>query len=187
MVESQRRAETPVRYVTEPSLCCYSGSVFPAWSVRRLGYLREVNSASASPSKRWNINSFSMSMTDQWKWACTWKSTLNRKPPMDSLHQTSSAHLQATDFLFHVFAAAVVSWGDRVVPLLLGVRAAWLPWQPGPKPQLLKHSLYGDESHVENALPQCLLGMPLSLAQLLGREPWSSQTNKVGVCSTKCL
>uniref|UniRef100_H2RQ74 Focadhesin n=1 Tax=Takifugu rubripes TaxID=31033 RepID=H2RQ74_TAKRU len=92
--------------------------------------------------------------------------------------KTSSAHLQATDFLFHVFAAAVVSWGDHVVPLLLGVRATWLPWQPESKPQILEHSLYGEESHVGNALPHCLLGMPLSLAQLLSKEPWSSQRHK---------
>uniref|UniRef100_A0A674PCD4 Focadhesin n=1 Tax=Takifugu rubripes TaxID=31033 RepID=A0A674PCD4_TAKRU len=84
----------------------------------------------------------------------------------------------ATDFLFHVFAAAVVSWGDHVVPLLLGVRATWLPWQPESKPQILEHSLYGEESHVGNALPHCLLGMPLSLAQLLSKEPWSSQRHK---------
>lgn len=100
-------------------------------------------------------------------------------------HQTSSAHLQATHFLFHVFAAAVVSWGDHVVPLLLGVRATWLPWQPESKPQILEHSLYGEESHVGNALPHCLLGMPLSLAQLLSKEPWSSQRHKVRVCVQK--
>lgn len=67
------------------------------------------------------------------------------------------------------------------MPLLLGVRAKWLLWQPGSKPEILKHSLYGDKSHVEDVLSQCLLGMPLSLAQLLGKEPWSSYTHKVGV------
>lgn len=69
------------------------------------------------------------------------------------------------------------------MPLLLGVRAQWLPWQPEAKPQILTHGLYGDESRVEHALPQCLLGMPLSLARLLGREPWSSHTDKVCVCA----
>uniref|UniRef100_A0A3Q3XJJ0 Uncharacterized protein n=1 Tax=Mola mola TaxID=94237 RepID=A0A3Q3XJJ0_MOLML len=86
--------------------------------------------------------------------------------------------LQATDFLFQVFAAAVVSWGDHFVPLLLGIRAQWFPWQPDSKPQTVRHSLYGDESYTDHALPQCLLGLPRSLAMLLDKEPWSSQTHK---------
>ncbi|XP_010766512.1 focadhesin-like [Notothenia coriiceps] len=84
---------------------------------------------------------------------------------------------QATDFLFQVFAAAVVSWGDHSMPLLFGIRAQWFPWQPGSKPQTLQHGLYGEES-TEYALPQCMLGMPHSLALLLNKEPWSSQTHK---------
>ena len=90
--------------------------------------------------------------------------------------------LQATDFLFQVFAAAVVSWGDHFVPLLLGIRAQWFPWQPDSKPQTVRHSLYGDESYTDHALPQCLLGLPCSLARLLDKEPWGSQTHKVSVC-----
>lgn len=110
---------------------------------------------------------------------------LKSKPPgfwnhARLLYEDFSAHLQATDFLFHVFAGAVVSWGDTIMPLLFGLRAEWLPWRPEEKPQILKHCLYGDESDAQNALPSCLLGMPLSLAQLLGKEPWSSQTHKVG-------
>ncbi|XP_070785778.1 focadhesin [Enoplosus armatus] len=85
----------------------------------------------------------------------------------------------ATDFLFQVFAAAVVSWGDHFMPVLLGIRARWFPWQPGPKPRTLQHGLYGGgESVTVHALPQCLLGMPHSLALLLDKEPWSSQTDK---------
>ncbi|XP_076581516.1 focadhesin [Chaetodon auriga] len=84
----------------------------------------------------------------------------------------------ATDFLFEVFAAAVVSWGDHLMPLRLGIRAQWFPWQPGSKPQALQHSLYGEESLTDRALPQCLLGMPHSLTLLLDKEPWSSQTHK---------
>ncbi|KAM6894866.1 focadhesin isoform 1-T2 [Lycodopsis pacificus] len=84
----------------------------------------------------------------------------------------------ATDFLFQVFAAAVVSWGDHSMPLLLGVRAQWFPWHPDSKPQTLQHSLYGEESLTDRALPQCLLGMSRSLALLLDKEPWSSQTHK---------
>uniref|UniRef100_A0A8C9XPL8 Focadhesin n=1 Tax=Sander lucioperca TaxID=283035 RepID=A0A8C9XPL8_SANLU len=86
--------------------------------------------------------------------------------------------LQATDFLFQVFAAAVVSWGDHFMPRLLGIRAQWFPWQPDSKPQTLHHSLYGEESLTDHALPQCMLGMSHSLAQLLDKEPWSSQAHK---------
>ncbi|XP_034020225.1 focadhesin isoform X1 [Thalassophryne amazonica] len=84
----------------------------------------------------------------------------------------------ATDFLFQVFAAAVVSWGDHSMPLLLGVRAQWLPWQPGSRPPALQHSLYGQESATDGALPQCLLGLPRSLDSLLNKEPWKGQSQK---------
>ncbi|XP_028988970.1 focadhesin isoform X2 [Betta splendens] len=84
----------------------------------------------------------------------------------------------ATDFLFQVFAAAVVSWGDHFMPLLLGIRAQLFPWQQGSRPSPLAHSLYGAESLTDQALPRCLLGMPHSLALLLNKEPWSSQTDK---------
>ncbi|XP_070711064.1 focadhesin isoform X2 [Pempheris klunzingeri] len=84
----------------------------------------------------------------------------------------------ATDFLFQVFAAAVVSWGDHFMPVLLGVRAQWFPWQPASQPQILQHGLYGEESLAEGALPQCLQGMPHSLTLLLDKEPWSSQALK---------
>ncbi|XP_034532394.1 focadhesin [Notolabrus celidotus] len=85
---------------------------------------------------------------------------------------------QATDFLFQVFAAAVVSWGDHFMPLLLGIRNKWFLWQPETKPQTLQHSLYGEESFAESALPQCMLGVSHSLLVLLDKEPWSSQRHK---------
>ncbi|KAF7647416.1 hypothetical protein LDENG_00172290, partial [Lucifuga dentata] len=84
----------------------------------------------------------------------------------------------ATGFLFQVFAGAVVSWGDRSMPLLLGIRSQWFPWQPGSKPPTLQHSLYGADSDTDQALPRCLLGFPHSLALLLLKEPWSSQLQK---------
>ncbi|XP_047426080.1 focadhesin [Mugil cephalus] len=85
----------------------------------------------------------------------------------------------ATDFLFQLFAAAVVSWGDHVMPLLLGIRAQWFPWQPDPKPAGLQmHGLYGEERLADLALPHCMLGMSHSLPLLLDKEPWSSQTHK---------
>uniref|UniRef100_A0A671ULB0 Focadhesin n=1 Tax=Sparus aurata TaxID=8175 RepID=A0A671ULB0_SPAAU len=85
---------------------------------------------------------------------------------------------ETQNFLFQVFAAAVVSWGDHFMPLLLGIRAQWSPWQPDSKPEAIQHSLYGEESLTEHTLPQCLLGMSNSLALLLNKEPWSSQTHK---------
>ncbi|KAM3857392.1 focadhesin [Diretmus argenteus] len=84
----------------------------------------------------------------------------------------------ATDFLFQVFAGAVVCWGDHSMPLLLGIRAQWFPWQPGSKPPALQHSLYGEESLADQALPLCMLGLSHSLTQLLAKEPWSSQSQK---------
>lgn len=84
----------------------------------------------------------------------------------------------ATDFLFQLFAAAVVSWSDHIMPLLFGIRVQWFPWQPDPKPQALTHGLYGEESSVDGALSRCLLAMSHSLPRLLDKEPWSSQTPK---------
>ncbi|KAM9833274.1 focadhesin isoform 2-T2 [Syngnathus typhle] len=84
----------------------------------------------------------------------------------------------ATDFLFQVFAAAVVSWGDHSVPLLLGIRARWFPWSPASKPAALTHGLYGAESLTEDALPRCLLALPRSLPPLLHKEPWNCRSHK---------
>ncbi|KAM6909393.1 focadhesin [Xenentodon cancila] len=84
----------------------------------------------------------------------------------------------ATDFLFGLFAAAVVSWGDHFMPLLLGIRARWFPWQPDPRPPTTGHGLYGEELLTEGALAQCMLGLSRSLPLLLDKEPWSSQTLK---------
>ncbi|XP_019714030.1 focadhesin isoform X2 [Hippocampus comes] len=85
---------------------------------------------------------------------------------------------QSTDFLFQVFAAAVVSWGDLSVPLLLGVRWRWFPWSTASKPAALTHALYGAESLTEGALPRCLLGLPRSLPPLLHKEPWNRHAHK---------
>uniref|UniRef100_A0A673ASU0 Focadhesin n=1 Tax=Sphaeramia orbicularis TaxID=375764 RepID=A0A673ASU0_9TELE len=87
----------------------------------------------------------------------------------------------ATDFLFQVFAAAVISWGEHFMPLLFGIRAQWFPWQLDSKPPAVQHALYGEELLTEHALPQCLLGLSHSLSLLLEKEPWSSQSHKVSV------
>uniref|UniRef100_A0A673AJC7 Focadhesin n=1 Tax=Sphaeramia orbicularis TaxID=375764 RepID=A0A673AJC7_9TELE len=88
---------------------------------------------------------------------------------------------EATDFLFQVFAAAVISWGEHFMPLLFGIRAQWFPWQLDSKPPAVQHALYGEELLTEHALPQCLLGLSHSLSLLLEKEPWSSQSHKVSV------
>ncbi|XP_023119509.2 focadhesin isoform X1 [Amphiprion ocellaris] len=84
----------------------------------------------------------------------------------------------ATDFLFQLFAAAVVSWGDHLMPLVLGIRAQWFPWKPESKPPALAHSLYSEESLTDHTLLQCLLGLSHSLLLLLDKDPWSNQTHK---------
>uniref|UniRef100_A0A6Q2XG47 DUF3730 domain-containing protein n=1 Tax=Esox lucius TaxID=8010 RepID=A0A6Q2XG47_ESOLU len=85
----------------------------------------------------------------------------------------------ATDFLLQVFAAAVVSWADHTMPLLLGLRTQWFPWQQGAKPPGLPHALYGDAALAEQSVSLCLLGLPYSLRQLLAKEPWREQSLKV--------
>uniref|UniRef100_A0A3P9HUQ4 Focadhesin n=1 Tax=Oryzias latipes TaxID=8090 RepID=A0A3P9HUQ4_ORYLA len=93
-------------------------------------------------------------------------------------HIRNVAYGAATDFLFQLFAAAVVCWADHRMPLLLGIRTQWFPWQPEPTPPLLTHSLYGVDVQADHALQQCLLGVCYSLPVLLDKEPWSSQTPK---------
>uniref|UniRef100_A0A673VPL5 Focadhesin n=1 Tax=Salmo trutta TaxID=8032 RepID=A0A673VPL5_SALTR len=89
----------------------------------------------------------------------------------------------ATDFLLQVFAAAVISWGDHTMPLLLGVRTQWFPWQQGSEPPGLPHALYGDSVLAEQSVSLCLLGLPHSLRQLLAKEPWREQSQKVVLVS----
>ncbi|CAL9694547.1 unnamed protein product [Knipowitschia caucasica] len=84
----------------------------------------------------------------------------------------------ATDFLFQTFCSAVVSWGDHSMPLLLGVRALWFPWQSDPRPSAIRHGLYGKEWPSERPLAPCVLGLPHSLPLLLAKDPWSGQTHK---------
>ncbi|KAG7271429.1 hypothetical protein CRUP_013679, partial [Coryphaenoides rupestris] len=98
------------------------------------------------------------------------------KPPprLPSQWQQSK---EATDFLLRVFAGAVVSWGDRATPLLLGVRPTWsLPRLPGPG-----DAPCGDGRRLAEgwALVPCLDGLAHSLERLLDREPWSGQAQKL--------
>uniref|UniRef100_A0A8C6VTM4 Focadhesin n=1 Tax=Nothobranchius furzeri TaxID=105023 RepID=A0A8C6VTM4_NOTFU len=84
----------------------------------------------------------------------------------------------ATDFLFQLFSAAVVSWGDHFMPLLYGVRAQWFPWRAESRSPRLKHQLYGEDSLTAGILQQSLMGMSHSLPLLLHKEPWCNQTHK---------
>ncbi|XP_030636113.1 focadhesin [Chanos chanos] len=85
---------------------------------------------------------------------------------------------EATDFLLCVFAAALVSWADHSMPLLIGVRAQWFPWRQCSKQPLLPCGLYGDPIITEQTVSQCLVGLPYSVKRLLAKEPWKSQTQK---------
>ncbi|KAK1796967.1 hypothetical protein P4O66_008362 [Electrophorus voltai] len=86
---------------------------------------------------------------------------------------------EGTEFLLGVFAAALASWADHSMPLLVGARAQWFPWRQSPMEHLdLPHGLYMTAAIAEESLKQCLLGMPHSLKQLLTKEPWKAQSQK---------
>ncbi|XP_076145672.1 focadhesin [Alosa pseudoharengus] len=85
---------------------------------------------------------------------------------------------EATDFLFGVFSAALVSWADLSMPLLLGVRVQWFPWRQSAVQAGLPHALYGAPSVPEKVLQVCQAALPHCMAQLLGKEPWKAQTQK---------
>uniref|UniRef100_A0A672R7K7 Focadhesin n=1 Tax=Sinocyclocheilus grahami TaxID=75366 RepID=A0A672R7K7_SINGR len=87
--------------------------------------------------------------------------------------------IEGTDFLLGVFAAAVVSWADHCTPLLVGIRAQWFPWQQSSRTTELSHDLYVNPDATELSLASCLLGIPYSIKQLLTKEPWKSQSQKV--------
>uniref|UniRef100_A0AAY4E126 Focadhesin n=1 Tax=Denticeps clupeoides TaxID=299321 RepID=A0AAY4E126_9TELE len=85
---------------------------------------------------------------------------------------------EATEFLFGVFSAALVSWSDHATPLILGVRAQWFPWKQCTKKPRFSHALYGTSHRVKHGLSQCLLAVPPCLNLLLAKEPWKSQSQK---------
>ncbi|XP_031440497.1 focadhesin [Clupea harengus] len=85
---------------------------------------------------------------------------------------------EATDFLFGVFSAALVSWADLSMPLLLGVRAQWFPWKQSAVQAGLPHALYGAPSAQEHVLQLCQMALPHCMPQLLGKEPWKAQSQK---------
>ncbi|XP_042615559.1 focadhesin isoform X2 [Cyprinus carpio] len=86
--------------------------------------------------------------------------------------------VEGTDFLLGVFAAAVVSWADHCVPLLIGIRAQWFPWQQSSLTTELSHDLYVNPAITELSVTSCLLAIPCSMKKLLAKEPWKSQSQK---------
>ncbi|MCJ8731688.1 hypothetical protein PDJAM_G00202240 [Pangasius djambal] len=85
---------------------------------------------------------------------------------------------EGTSFLMDVFAAAVVSWADHSMPLLIGIRAQWFPWQKSSKHLDLPHDLYVNPASTEESVKQCVLAMSYSLKHLLAKEPWKAQSQK---------
>ncbi|XP_060730282.1 focadhesin [Tachysurus vachellii] len=85
---------------------------------------------------------------------------------------------EGTSLLMDVFAAAVVSWADHSMPLLIGIRAQWFPWQKSSKHLDLPHDLYVNTTSTETSVKQCVLAMSYSLMHLLAKEPWKAQSQK---------
>lgn len=65
------------------------------------------------------------------------------------------------------------------MPLLIGIRAQWFPWQKSSKHLDLPHDLYVNAAAPEESVKQCVLAMSYSLKQLLAKEPWKAQSQKV--------
>lgn len=88
--------------------------------------------------------------------------------------------LQGTDFLLNVFAAAVVSWADHCAPLLVGITAQWFPWrQSFQVTEMVTDQSYVSPASTELSVASCLIGIPSSIKELLAKEPWKSQLQKV--------
>ncbi|XP_072446311.1 focadhesin [Chiloscyllium punctatum] len=95
-----------------------------------------------------------------------------------------SAPTQNTDpketvgFLLRVFAAAAAAWSDHTTPLMLGVRASWVP-QSEEKNLIDCMQLSLGGSSVESlSVQQCLYLLPQSILLLLAKEPWKDHTQK---------
>ncbi|KAJ1218515.1 hypothetical protein NDU88_006093 [Pleurodeles waltl] len=85
---------------------------------------------------------------------------------------------EAVNFLLWIFAAAVVSWADHAMPLLLGISAKWLPRKQ-------EDVLSGASEHTLGSTPLAFLAvqgtlsvLPKSLHMLLAKEPWKEQIQK---------
>ncbi|XP_029462772.1 focadhesin [Rhinatrema bivittatum] len=82
---------------------------------------------------------------------------------------------KTVDFLLWIFAASVVTWADHAGPLLLGVRANWLPKQ---HEELPVAELFGRNGINVLSVQENRTALPSSLQLLLSKEPWKEQTQK---------
>ncbi|KAF6327318.1 focadhesin [Rhinolophus ferrumequinum] len=85
---------------------------------------------------------------------------------------------EALDFLLLIFANAVVAWADHAAPLLLGLRASWLPWHQENGPAGAASSFLGRSPMHRVTLQETLTLLPSSMLLLLQKEPWKEQTQK---------
>ncbi|XP_067839406.1 focadhesin [Heptranchias perlo] len=85
---------------------------------------------------------------------------------------------EAANFLLNTFAAAVAAWSDHTTPLMLGVRASWLPRIEEKSFTNYMHSPFGGSSVDYLSVHQCLQFLPQSILLLLAKEPWKDQTQK---------
>ncbi|XP_059498906.1 focadhesin isoform X2 [Stegostoma tigrinum] len=85
---------------------------------------------------------------------------------------------EAVGFLLSVLAAAVAAWSDHTVPLMLGVRASWLPWSEEKSFIDCMKSSLGGSSVDSLSVQQCFHLLPQSIVLLLAKEPWKDHIQK---------
>ncbi|XP_072373033.1 focadhesin isoform X2 [Scyliorhinus torazame] len=85
---------------------------------------------------------------------------------------------EAVDFLLSIYAAAVAVWSDHTTPLMLGVRASWLPRMEEKSFIDCVQSPFGSSSVDSLSVQQCLHFLPQSILLLLTKDPWKDQTQK---------
>ncbi|XP_048359670.1 focadhesin isoform X2 [Sphaerodactylus townsendi] len=85
---------------------------------------------------------------------------------------------EAVNFLLWIFAAAVVAWADHTAPMLLGLCAEWLPRESETSSGISANYL-GKRPVDTLAVQETLILLPSSLKNLLAKEPWKEQTQKV--------
>ncbi|XP_059825981.1 focadhesin isoform X1 [Hypanus sabinus] len=85
---------------------------------------------------------------------------------------------EATDFVLHIFAAAVAAWSDHATPLMLGVKATSLSLLEGKHLTNRMQSPIGTSSLDSFVVRQCFQILPQSILLLLSKQPWKEQTQK---------
>ncbi|XP_048475512.1 focadhesin [Rhincodon typus] len=85
---------------------------------------------------------------------------------------------EAVGFLLSIVAAVVAAWSDHTIPLMLGVRASWLPWSEEKSFIDCMKSSLGGSSVDSLSVQQCFYLLPQSIVLLLAKEPWKDHTQK---------